>query len=82
MRIANLSRRLVVITGPPGSETAHDAEKNSGGRFGPQPQAVFEEWDAFRAWAAAARWEGGSPVEKSAWDVSGPEESEGSEESE
>jgi 2-keto-4-pentenoate hydratase/2-oxohepta-3-ene-1,7-dioic acid hydratase in catechol pathway len=63
MRVANLSGRLVVITGPPGSETAFDVEKNSGGRFGPQPMAVYEEWDSFRTWAAAARWEGDSPVD-------------------
>ena len=63
MRIANLSGRLVVITGEPGSEAAHDVEKLSGGRFGPDPQAVYEEWDPFLAWAAGARWAGGSPVQ-------------------
>lgn len=66
MRIANLSGRLAVITGPPGSETAYDVEKSSGGRFGPQPQPVYEEWDAFRAWAADARWEDGVPVDPAA----------------
>ena len=47
MRIANHEGRLVVVTGEPGHELAHDVEKNSGGRFGPEPQAVYEDWDAF-----------------------------------
>jgi 2,4-diketo-3-deoxy-L-fuconate hydrolase len=63
MRIANLSGRLVVVTGEPGVETAHDVEKNSSGRFGSQPQAVYEEWPAFVSWAAAAEWDGGSPFD-------------------
>lgn len=62
MRIANHEGRLVVVTGDPGHELAHDVEKNSSGRFGPEPQASYEDWDAFTGWAAAARWEGGTPV--------------------
>ena len=62
MRIANLAGRLVVLTGDAGHEIAHDVEKNSSGRFGPGPQAVYDDWDAFAPWAAAARWEGGTPV--------------------
>jgi 2-keto-4-pentenoate hydratase/2-oxohepta-3-ene-1,7-dioic acid hydratase in catechol pathway len=27
-----------------------DVEKASEGRFGPDPQAVYQDWDAFRAW--------------------------------
>ena len=41
MRIANHEDRLAAITGEPGQELAHDVEKNSGGRFGPEPQAPF-----------------------------------------
>ncbi|HEY3732638.1 MAG TPA: fumarylacetoacetate hydrolase family protein [Streptosporangiaceae bacterium] len=59
MRIANLSGRLTVIRG----ELAFDVQKNSGGRFGADPQAVYEEWDAFTSWAATAAWENGVPVD-------------------
>ena len=51
MRIANHEGRLVVVTGEPGHELAHDVEKNSSGRFGPEPQAIYEDWDAFTGWA-------------------------------
>ena len=67
MRIANHEGRLVVVTGDPGHELAHDVEKNSGGRFGPEPQAVYEDWDAFTGWAAGGRCEGGAPVRPEAW---------------
>jgi 2,4-diketo-3-deoxy-L-fuconate hydrolase len=62
MRIANLSGRLVVVTGNAGHEIAYDVEKNSSGLFGPDPQAIYETWGAFTAWAARARWEDGVPV--------------------
>ena len=32
-------------------------EKNSGGRFAADPQAVYEDWDAFTRWAATAQWQ-------------------------
>ncbi|WP_018657067.1 fumarylacetoacetate hydrolase family protein [Actinomadura flavalba] len=54
MRVANLAGRLVIVTGAPGAEVAHDVEKNSGGRFAAAPQAVYDDWDAFTAWAAGA----------------------------
>jgi len=54
MRIANLDGRLVIVTGAPGEETAHDVEKGSGGRFPADPQAIYEDWEAFTAWAATA----------------------------
>jgi 2-keto-4-pentenoate hydratase/2-oxohepta-3-ene-1,7-dioic acid hydratase in catechol pathway len=62
MRIANHEGRLVVVTGGEGHEVAHDVEKNSGGRFGPEPQAIYEDWDAFAGWAVGTRWEGGAPL--------------------
>ncbi len=67
MRIANLAGRLVVLTGDAGHELAHDVEKNSSGRFGPGPQAVYDDWDAFTPWAAAARWEGGTRWCPASW---------------
>ena len=48
MRILNLSGRLVVDVG---EGRAVDVETASGGRFGPDPQAVYAQWGQFRAWA-------------------------------
>jgi len=62
MRVANQDGRLVVVTGDPGRELAYDVEKNSGGQFRADPQAVYDEWDAFTAWAAAARWADGAEL--------------------
>jgi len=62
MRIANYEGRLVVVTGGEGHEIAHDVEQNSGGRFGPESQAIYEDWDAFTGWAAGTRFQGGAPV--------------------
>ena len=50
MRIANLSGRLTLITG----DLAVDVANASDGRFPADPQAVFERFDEFRAWAASA----------------------------
>ena len=52
MRIANLAGRLVLVT--PDGSGAVDVERASGGRFGPDPQAVYDRWAEFTAWAAAA----------------------------
>jgi len=65
MRIANLKDRLTLLT----EGGAIDVEQESGGRFGADPQAVFAQWRAFRAWvseadlddAQAARIDGDSP---------------------
>lgn len=50
MRIGNLSGRLALFT----DGGAVDVEKASGGRFGADPQAVYDVWDEFTAWAATA----------------------------
>ncbi|MGI5232199.1 fumarylacetoacetate hydrolase family protein [Actinoallomurus sp. CA-142502] len=50
MRIANLSGRLAVLDGG----LAVDVETASGGRFGPDPQAVYQRWAEFTAWAGRA----------------------------
>lgn len=52
MRIANLSGRLVLVT--PDGTGAVDVERASSGRFGPDPQAVYDRWSEFSAWAADA----------------------------
>jgi hypothetical protein len=66
MRIANYEGRLVVVAGGVGHEVAHDVEKNSGGRFGPEPQAIYEDWDAFTGTRPTSGWAGtrsaGSPT--------------------
>jgi 2-keto-4-pentenoate hydratase/2-oxohepta-3-ene-1,7-dioic acid hydratase in catechol pathway len=59
VRIANLSGRLVLVS--PDGATAIDVERISGGRFGPDPQAVFEHWDAFVSWAAETDLSAGEP---------------------
>ncbi|MFB9378179.1 fumarylacetoacetate hydrolase family protein [Kineococcus gynurae] len=50
MRIATVRGRLAVLT-PDG---ALDVATASGGRFGPDPQTAFADFDAFRAWAGTA----------------------------
>ncbi|MCO8307120.1 fumarylacetoacetate hydrolase family protein [Streptomyces hygroscopicus] len=50
MRIANLSGRLALIV----DGKAVDVEKASAGSFSADPQAVYERWEVFRTWAAAA----------------------------
>lgn len=50
MRLANLAGRLVVMTG----DGTVDVAAASEGRFGPDPQAVYDDWPAFAGWAATA----------------------------
>jgi 2-keto-4-pentenoate hydratase/2-oxohepta-3-ene-1,7-dioic acid hydratase in catechol pathway len=59
VRIANIAGRLALITG----DTAVDVEKASDGGFGPDPQSVYERWQAFTAWASAAALPGGDPFD-------------------
>lgn len=50
MRIGNLSGRLTLFT----EAGAVDVEKASEGRYGSDPQAIYEDWANFVAWAATA----------------------------
>ena len=50
MRIGNLDGRVVILT----TNGAVDVQRASDGRFGPEPQSVYEQWAEFTAWAAAA----------------------------
>ncbi|XVV37622.1 fumarylacetoacetate hydrolase family protein [Streptomyces sp. CA-100214] len=59
MRIANLSGRLTLIV----DGRAVDVEKSSDGRFSADPQAVYEHWEEFRSWAAAADLPAGASFE-------------------
>jgi 2-keto-4-pentenoate hydratase/2-oxohepta-3-ene-1,7-dioic acid hydratase in catechol pathway len=58
MRIANLNGRAQLV-GPAGGLDVHNA---SGDRFGPSLPALYEDWDAFRLWAATAPEAAASPV--------------------
>ena len=60
MRIGNLDGRLVIVTGA----GAVDVESASGGRFGPDPQAVYDRWAEFAAWAPSAGDAPGQPFEQ------------------
>jgi len=51
MRIANLAGRAVWVRTDGAASGAIDIADASAGRFGPDPQSLFEEWDAFTAWA-------------------------------
>ena len=57
MRIGNLSGRLVLVT----DHGAIDVEESSAGRFGADPQAVYERWREFREWAATAGTDDAAP---------------------
>jgi 2-keto-4-pentenoate hydratase/2-oxohepta-3-ene-1,7-dioic acid hydratase in catechol pathway len=59
MRIANLAGRLVLVTRD--GTAALDVERASGGRFAADPQAVYESWPEFAAWAASADLAGARP---------------------
>jgi 2-keto-4-pentenoate hydratase/2-oxohepta-3-ene-1,7-dioic acid hydratase in catechol pathway len=50
LRIANLAGRLVLVT--PDGTAALDVERSSQGRFAASPQAVYDQWQEFAAWAA------------------------------
>lgn len=59
MRIANAAGRLVLLT-PDGLGV--DVEAASNGRFGADPQAVYDRWTEFRDWAATAAFDAAVPV--------------------
>ncbi|WP_194896276.1 fumarylacetoacetate hydrolase family protein [Catenulispora pinisilvae] len=52
MRIATVNDRASLIIGD--DDRAVDIHAASGGRFGPEPAAVFEHWDEFRKWVDSA----------------------------
>jgi 2,4-diketo-3-deoxy-L-fuconate hydrolase len=52
VRTANLAGRLALVTAD--GSAALDVERASAGRFGADPQAVFDRWDEFVAWAGTA----------------------------
>jgi 2-keto-4-pentenoate hydratase/2-oxohepta-3-ene-1,7-dioic acid hydratase in catechol pathway len=50
MRLANLDGRAVLIVG----DRALDVEAASDGAYGPDPQALFDDWTGFAEWAPTA----------------------------
>jgi 2,4-diketo-3-deoxy-L-fuconate hydrolase len=51
MRVGNLSNRLTLFA----DHGAIDVEEMSGGRFGADPQAVYDRWDEFTEWVVSSR---------------------------
>jgi 2-keto-4-pentenoate hydratase/2-oxohepta-3-ene-1,7-dioic acid hydratase in catechol pathway len=59
MRIANLSGRLSLVV----DGLAVDVAEASGGAFGPEVQAVYHDFAAFRSWARGAALPSGRPFD-------------------
>lgn len=57
MRVANLNDRGVLVAS---ETTAVDIATASQGRFGPGISALYQDWDAFRTWAATYHPDGAS----------------------
>ena len=68
MKLANHRGRLVLVFDE-GVVDVHDA---SGGRFGPEPGAAYEEWDALRAWADTVATADVSPLDEAALGAPSP----------
>ena len=67
MRIANLDGRLVLLDPDrPGSLAGLDVAETSGGRFDPEPQAIYERWAEFRTWVPSASFSEAVAVDRSA----------------
>ncbi|MFL6051595.1 MAG: hypothetical protein ACJ72W_01575 [Actinoallomurus sp.] len=60
MRIANLCGRLAILEGG----LAIDVEIASGGRFGSDPQAIYQRWAEFTEWAGRAALPVGQSYDK------------------
>ncbi|MDH3752522.1 MAG: fumarylacetoacetate hydrolase family protein [Acidimicrobiia bacterium] len=61
MRVAALEGRAVLIA----ADTAVDVAEASGGRFGSDPMALFEDWAGFTSWADTIEPGSGSTYERS-----------------
>lgn len=72
MRIASLSNRLVIVESTGEVDYAFDVAELSHGRFPSDAQSVYEDWDAFRAWAAEQQLDGGSAIDRTLLDAPAP----------
>ncbi|MBE1549616.1 2-keto-4-pentenoate hydratase/2-oxohepta-3-ene-1,7-dioic acid hydratase in catechol pathway [Mycobacterium sp. OAS707] len=52
MRLANYAERANIVVGDAGAEQVIDIASASGGRFGPDISAIYEDWDHFVDWYA------------------------------
>ncbi len=59
MRIASLDNRLALLQ----ADRALDVERASDGRFGSDPQAVYDVWTEFTAWATSADTSNAQPLD-------------------
>jgi 2,4-didehydro-3-deoxy-L-rhamnonate hydrolase len=62
MRIATLADRLVLVVAETAGTRAVDVESASRGRFGPDPQGVFDRWEEFTGWASELSVDDAEPV--------------------
>jgi 2-keto-4-pentenoate hydratase/2-oxohepta-3-ene-1,7-dioic acid hydratase in catechol pathway len=60
VQLANISGRLALVT----DEGGIDVAAASGGRFGPDPQAVYGQWQEFRRWADDATSRGAAVTDE------------------
>ncbi len=60
MKLANHDNRATLVTDGGGIDVANA----SAGRFGPDPQSVFDDWAAFVAFAADVGAEGAEPIDE------------------
>ena len=68
MRIANVKGRLTIV----GERGGIDVETASKGRFKADPQAVYEDWAAFREWAKSAATASATPIAEGTLDSPAP----------
>jgi 2,4-didehydro-3-deoxy-L-rhamnonate hydrolase len=68
MRVGNLSGRLTLFTG----QGPVDVEQVSGGRFGADPQAVYDRWAEFTDWVASNPGTGTGAAAFAAEDLGAP----------
>ena len=61
MRIANLAGRLTLVVN---EAEGVDVAEESRGLFGPDPQRVYDDWDAFRDWARTVEPTGLVPLDR------------------
>nr|WP_274636113.1 fumarylacetoacetate hydrolase family protein [Microbacterium bovistercoris] len=68
MKLANLAGRAVLVI----EDGTVDVAAASQGRFGPDPQALFDDWAAFAQWAQTAPTAASTPFDPSALDAPVP----------
>lgn len=69
MRLANLDGRATLVTA---DGLGIDVHKASSGQFGPEVAPLYEDWTAFRAWAAGVSFDDGVPVDLDALGAPSP----------